>query len=54
MVGRGGGGHDASEFVTVVWDDLLGRVDVKEDPCLDSAALEFLLKFTSGFIGVKG
>ena len=31
-------GIDESEFVTVVWDDLFGRVDVKGDSCLDSAS----------------
>ena len=42
------------ELVTGHWDDLLGRVQVKPDGCLTSGSIEFLEKYTGGFIGAKG
>ena len=35
-------------------DDVLGRVQVKEDGCLDDSSIEFLFKYTGGFVGAKG
>ena len=45
---------DGDEKKTVHWEDLVGRVKVKEDSCLDSASIDLLLKFTGGYLGAKG
>ena len=45
---------DEEEAILVHWDDVLGRVQVKEDGCLDDGSIEFLFKYTGGFVGAKG